>query len=100
MYILHSTINLQLITWVLGLGSWDTGRGPAGRRKDMEITVNGEERKLSGPMTISGLLKELAIDPETVVVERNLKILSLEDHEGQTLDTGDNIEIIQLVDGG
>ncbi len=54
----------------------------------MEITVNGEERKLSGPMTISGLLKELAIDPETVVVERNLEILSLEDHEGQTLDHG------------
>ncbi len=66
----------------------------------MDITVNGEQKILDGPMTISGLLKELAIDPETVVVERNLKILSTEDHEGQTLDTGDNIEIIQLVDGG
>jgi len=66
----------------------------------MDITVNGEQKILDGPMTISGLLKELAIDPETVVVERNLQILSLEDHEGQTLDTGDNIEIIQLVDGG
>ncbi len=66
----------------------------------MEITVNGEERKLSGPMTISGLLKELEIDPETVVVERNLQILSTKDHEEQTLATGDNVEIIQLVDGG
>ncbi len=66
----------------------------------MDITVNGEQKILDGPMTVSGLLKELAIDPETVVVERNLEILSTEDHEGQTLDTGDNIEIIQLVDGG
>ena len=66
----------------------------------MEITVNGEERQLSGPMTISGLLKELEIDPETVVVERNLQILSTKDHEEQTLATGDNVEIIQLVDGG
>ena len=66
----------------------------------MEITVNGEERKFSGPMTISGLLKELEIDPETVVVERNLQILSTKDHEEQTLATGDNVEIIQLVDGG
>ncbi len=66
----------------------------------MEITVNGEEKKLSGSLTISGLLKELAIDPETVVVERNLEILSRDDHEGQTLTAGDAVEIIQLVDGG
>ncbi len=66
----------------------------------MEITVNGEEKKFSGPMTISDLLKELEIDPETVVVERNLEILSLEDHDGQTLAAGDAVEIIQLVDGG
>jgi len=67
----------------------------------MEIKVNGEEKKLAGPITISGLLKELEIDPEkTVVVERNLEILNREDHEGQTLNAGDNVEIIQLVDGG
>ncbi|MFV1957109.1 MAG: sulfur carrier protein ThiS [bacterium] len=66
----------------------------------MEIKVNGEEKKLAGPITISGLLKELEIDPETVVVERNLEILNREDHEGQTLTAGDNVEIIQLVDGG
>ena len=66
----------------------------------MDITVNGEQKILDGPMTISGLLKELEIDPETVVVERNLQILSTKDHEEQTLATGDNVEIIQLVDGG
>ena len=66
----------------------------------MEITVNGEQKILDGPMTVSGLLKELAIDPETVVVERNLEILARGDHEEQNLAAGDTVEIIQLVDGG
>jgi sulfur carrier protein len=66
----------------------------------MELVVNGENTRLKGPLTVEGLLKVLGIDPETVVVELNLKILKREDHREEALNSGDTIEIIQMVDGG
>ena len=51
-------------------------------------------------MTVTGLLEELKIDFETVVIERNLDILSHEDHGKTILEEGDSIEIIRMVDGG
>jgi thiamine biosynthesis protein ThiS len=66
----------------------------------MEITVNGEKQELTNQITVSQLLEELGIDPEAVVIERNLDILSLEDHGKTVLEEGDSIEIIRMVDGG
>ena len=66
----------------------------------MEITVNGEKQVLDGPMTVGELLGKLGIDPETVVIERNLDILSRDDHSSTMIDEGDNLEIIRMVDGG
>jgi len=66
----------------------------------MEITVNGEKQKLDGQVTVAQFLEGLEIDPETVVIERNLDILKLEDHGKTLLEEGDSIEIIRMVDGG
>ena len=66
----------------------------------MEITVNGEKQKLDGQVTVAQFLEGLEIDPETVVIERNLDILKLEDHGEILLEEGDSIEIIRMVDGG
>ena len=66
----------------------------------MNITVNGEKQELDGKITVGQLLEKLGIDPETVVIERNLDILSLEDHGKTVLEEGDSIEIIRMVDGG
>ena len=66
----------------------------------MEITVNGEKQAIENSMTVTGLLEELKIDFETVVIERNLDILSHEDHGKTLLEEGDSIEIIRMVDGG
>ena len=66
----------------------------------MEITVNGEKQVLEGPMTVSELLAKLGIDPETVVIERNLDILNREVHGNVAIEDGDSIEIIRMVDGG
>ena len=66
----------------------------------MEITVNGEKQAIENSMTVTGLLEELKIDFETVVIERNLDILSHEDHGKTVLEEGDSIEIIRMVDGG
>jgi len=66
----------------------------------MEITVNGEKQKIESQVSVAQLLEELGIDPETVVIERNLDILSHEDHGETLLTEGDSIEIIRMVDGG
>ena len=66
----------------------------------MEITVNGEKQTIENQVTVAQLLEELGIDPETVVIERNLDILSHEDHGETLLKEGDSIEIIRMVDGG
>jgi thiamine biosynthesis protein ThiS len=66
----------------------------------MVLTVNGQKKEIGGDLTVSGLLDELSIDPETVVVERNMNILKREDHGEEVLEDGDSIEIIQMVDGG
>jgi thiamine biosynthesis protein ThiS len=66
----------------------------------MEITVNGEKKTVETSVTITRLLADLGIDPEAVVIERNLDILSLNDHGKTVLEEGDSIEIIRMVDGG
>ena len=66
----------------------------------MEITVNGEKQELKSQVSVAQLLAELGIDPEAVVIERNLDILKLDDHGKTVLEEGDSIEIIRMVDGG
>jgi len=66
----------------------------------MEITVNGEKKTLDNQMTVGDLLARLGVDPETVVIERNLDILSRADHGSTMIEAGDTIEIIRMVDGG
>jgi thiamine biosynthesis protein ThiS len=66
----------------------------------MEITVNGEKQTLDSQVTVGELLAKLGIDPETVVIERNLDILNRDDHGSILIKDGDSIEIIRMVDGG
>jgi thiamine biosynthesis protein ThiS len=67
---------------------------------NVEVTINGKRKNLNGPLTVAGLLESLGIDPDTVVVERNLNILRRTDHEKEVLEGGDAVEIIQMVNGG
>jgi len=66
----------------------------------MEITVNGEKQELETQTTVGDLLGKLGIDPETVVIERNLDILNRNTHSETVIEEGDTIEIIRMVDGG
>lgn len=65
----------------------------------MEITVNGEQR-ISGPVSVLGLLQALHIDPRRVAVELNMEILPKADYETTALSDGDRIEIVHFVGGG
>ncbi len=66
----------------------------------MEISVNGEKRSCTAPLTVVGLLELLGINPKSVVVERNLSIVARTEMDTVSVQEGDVIEIIRLVGGG
>jgi thiamine biosynthesis protein ThiS len=66
----------------------------------VHIVVNGKNRDILSPMTITGLLEALGANPKAVVVERNLRIVDRMAFDVEELEEGDRIEIIRLVGGG
>ena len=66
----------------------------------MDITVNGEKRRLDAPATVLGLLSTLELEPRKIAVERNLEIVPKSAYGETALADGDRIEIVQFVGGG
>ena len=64
------------------------------------ITLNGDPYELDGPLTVSGLLARLDIDPRRVAVEHNLIVLKRAAFDDTAIDAGDQIEIVNFVGGG
>ena len=69
-------------------------------RAPMTITLNGEERALSGPMTVAQLLVELGLEARKIAVERNLEIVPRSAYGETSLAAGDRVEIVHFVGGG
>lgn len=65
----------------------------------MKLRVNGDERDCSAT-TVRGLLDELGFGRKPVVVELNRRALFSREHDTQTLNEGDAIEIVQITAGG
>mgnify|MGYP003700387845 CR=1 FL=1 len=66
----------------------------------MDITVNGDKKRLDGPITVAGLLAALELEPKKIAVERNLEIVPKSQFDATALSDGDKIEIVQFVGGG
>ena len=66
----------------------------------MEITINGEEKRLDGPLSVNDLLQALSLEPRKIAVERNLEIVPKSLYAETALADGDRIEIVQFVGGG
>ena len=66
----------------------------------MHITLNGDRYELAGPLTISGLLATLEIDPRRVAVEHNLAIVKRATYGASIVQPGDQVEIVNFVGGG
>jgi thiazole synthase len=64
------------------------------------ITLNGEAREFSGPMTVAALLRTLGIRPEHVAVEVNRGLVPRARHEETPIGPGDVLEVVTLVGGG
>lgn len=67
---------------------------------EIEIMVNGEPRRLAAPATASDLLHRLGLDPGTVVVELNRKIIRRPQLSDTALADGDAVELVHFVGGG
>jgi thiamine biosynthesis protein ThiS len=66
----------------------------------MNIKINGEDREITGGLSVAGLLEELQIRPARVVVERNRTIVARDAYGATQLAEGDTVEIVQFVGGG
>jgi thiamine biosynthesis protein ThiS len=66
----------------------------------MDIVVNGVARQVPGPATLDDLLRHLGLDPRTVVVEHNRRIVRRPALGATSLAPGDTIELVHFVGGG
>jgi thiamine biosynthesis protein ThiS len=68
--------------------------------KDMQITVNGDDRRVPAPATLLDLLDHLGLDPRSVVVELNREIVRRPRLGDTSLADGDSVELVHFVGGG
>lgn len=66
----------------------------------IQITVNGEDRRVAADRTVADLLEELELHPGMVVVERNRDILDRERLDETPVREGDSYELVHFVGGG
>ena len=66
----------------------------------MQVTVNGEAREFSTPLSVAGLLAALGLPAKKIAVERNLEIVPKSAFDVLMLEEGDKLEIVQFVGGG
>jgi thiamine biosynthesis protein ThiS len=66
----------------------------------IEITLNGEPRRIAPGLTVAGLLAELGLNPGLVVVEHNREILERARLAETPIAAGDVLELVHFVGGG
>ncbi|MBB4858024.1 thiazole synthase [Novosphingobium chloroacetimidivorans] len=66
----------------------------------LNLTVNGEPRRIAPGASIADLVASLELDPKKVAVERNAVIVPRSTLAEVTLSDGDTLEIVHFVGGG
>ena len=66
----------------------------------MEVVVNGSPRTVRPGITLLQLLADLELDPRTVVVEHNRRIVRRPALAETPVAAGDAIELVHFVGGG
>lgn len=64
------------------------------------IQVNGRPHSVPSGLDVAGLLEHLEVDPRLVVVERNATILGRDRYADQSVEDGDQYELVHFVGGG
>ena len=66
----------------------------------IEITLNGERKTLSQPMTVLELVEFVGLDPRKVAAEVNQELVPKARQAERRLRAGDAVELVTLVGGG
>jgi thiazole synthase len=66
----------------------------------MKLTINGEEKEFSSPLTLGQLVEQLGMKPGRVAAELNREIVQRERWPQIQLHEGDRLEIVHFVGGG
>jgi len=66
----------------------------------IDVTVNGEARRIDAGHTVTSFLESLGLNPALVVVERNREILDRDRYEHVAVEAGDTLELVHFVGGG
>ena len=66
----------------------------------MKVIVNGQAHSVANPQTIDGLVQELKLIPETLLIEHNGRALHRQEWQRRAVQDGDKIELIRVVAGG
>ncbi len=67
----------------------------------MEITVNGDKKNISAPVTVAEYMEELSVkQPGKIAVAVNGEVISRENWQDHTIEGGDEIEIVRPLQGG
>ncbi len=64
------------------------------------VTLNGEDRSFTAPLSIAELLAALGLDTRKVAVERNQEIVPRSAYAATWLAAGDALEIVHFIGGG
>jgi sulfur carrier protein len=77
------------------------GKGWNRAGEEMKITVNGEEKEVTGATTIVDLLEVLKVKmPDMVSVEYNSEILDRKRFVDTRIKEGDHVEFLYFMGGG
>lgn len=66
----------------------------------MKITCNGETREINPNTTLAAFIREMNLNPDTVVAEYEGRIVRREDYETLVLSEDSVLELIRFVGGG
>jgi thiazole synthase len=66
----------------------------------MQITINGESRRLDSQVNLAQLLGILGLDARKIAIERNLEIVPKSQYADVLVQAGDRLEIVHFIGGG
>ena len=66
----------------------------------MEITCNGETKQILPKITLGTFIRDLDLNPVTIVAECNGRIIKKEEYDSLVLQEGNVLELIRFVGGG
>jgi thiamine biosynthesis protein ThiS len=66
----------------------------------IEVTVNGERRRIDEGWSVEALLDSLGLHPRLIVVEHNREILDRAQYAAVEVRSGDTLELVHFVGGG